>query len=164
VLELNKVYLNTVESLAMAIDAKDQIMHGHVRRVQIFASGLAKAAGMRDEGSLRWMEAAALLHDIGKLAIPEYILNKPGKLTRAEFNKVMVHPVVGSDILSSINFPYDVARDVRHHHENWDGSGYPDGLKGTDISPGPWAARSTWRRRSRSSQARSPSSFLRPPA
>ncbi len=136
VLELNKLYLATVESLAMAIDAKDQVTHGHVRRVQILASGLARAMGMRDEESLRWIEAAALLHDIGKLAIPEYILNKPGKLTPAEFKKLMAHSSVGGDILSSIKFPYDVARDVRHHHEHWDGSGYPDGLKGGDIPLG----------------------------
>jgi diguanylate cyclase (GGDEF)-like protein/putative nucleotidyltransferase with HDIG domain len=135
-LELNKLYLSTVESLAMAIDAKDQLTHGHVRRVQVFARGLARALGVTDENALSWMEAAALLHDIGKLAIPEYILNKPGKLTRSEFKKVMIHPAVGSDILASIKFPYDVAKDVRYHHENWDGTGYPDHLRGAEIPLG----------------------------
>jgi len=136
VLELNKLYLSTVEALATAIDAKDQVTHGHVRRVQVFARGLARESGITDENALRWIEAGALLHDIGKLAIPEYILNKPGKLTRSEFKKVMIHPAVGSDILSSIRFPYSVADDVRHHHENWDGTGYPDKLQGEQIPLG----------------------------
>ena len=134
--ELNKLYLSTVEALAMAIDAKDQVTHGHVRRVQVFARGLARAFGITDENALRWIEAGALLHDIGKLAIPEYILNKPGKRTRSEFKKVMIHPGVGSDILSSIKFPYSVADDVRYHHENWDGTGYPDRLQGEQIPLG----------------------------
>ncbi len=134
--EQNTLYLRTLETLAMAIDAKDQLTHGHVRRVQIYARGLTQAMGVSDENELRGMEAAALLHDIGKLAIPEYILNKPGELTRTEFRKMMVHPVVGADILSSINFPYPVADYVRHHHEHWDGSGYPDGLRGAQIPLG----------------------------
>jgi diguanylate cyclase (GGDEF)-like protein/putative nucleotidyltransferase with HDIG domain len=134
--ELNKLHLRTVEALGMAIDAKDQLTHGHVRRVQIYARELALVTGISDENELRGIEAAALLHDIGKLAIPEYILNKPGELTRNEFQKMMVHPVVGADILASIRFPYPVADYVRHHHEHWDGSGYPDGLKGIQIPLG----------------------------
>ncbi len=134
--ELNKLYLSTVETLAMAIDAKDQVIHGHVRRVQVYARTLAQAMGITDENTLRGIEAAGLLHDIGKLAIPEYILNKPGDLTATEFQKMMIHPVVGADILASINFPYPVAEFVRHHHEHWDGTGYPDRLKGTQIPLG----------------------------
>jgi hypothetical protein len=82
------------------------------------------------------IEAAALLHDLGKLVVPEHILNKPGKLTTGEFERMKLHAGVGADILSSIHFPYPVAPIVRHHHENWDGSGYPDGLKGTQIPLG----------------------------
>jgi diguanylate cyclase (GGDEF)-like protein/putative nucleotidyltransferase with HDIG domain len=134
--ELNRLYLNTVETLAMAIDAKDQVTHGHVRRVQVYTRGLARAMGITDENALRGIESAALLHDIGKLAIPEYILNKPAELTRAEFQKMMIHPDVGADILASINFPYPVADFVRHHHEHWDGTGYPDHLAGTQIPLG----------------------------
>ncbi len=134
--ELNKLYLSTVETLAMAIDAKDQVTHGHVRRVQMYSKALAQAIGITDEDTLRGIEAAGLLHDIGKLAIPEYILNKPGELTASEFQKMMIHPVVGADILASINFPYPVAEYVRHHHEHWDGTGYPDRLKGTQIPLG----------------------------
>jgi len=134
--KLNDLYINTVETLAMAIDAKDQTTHGHVRRVQVYARGLARAAGIVDETVLHGIEAAALLHDIGKLAIPGYILNKPGKLTRSEFQKMMIHAAVGADILSKIKFPYDVANDVRHHHENWDGTGYPNKLQGEEISLG----------------------------
>src|SRR4029450_7942592 len=81
-------------------------------------------------------EAASLLHDMGKLAVPEDILNKPGKLTPAEFEKMKLHASVGADILSAIEFPYPVVPIVRHHHENWDGSGYPDGLTGAEIPLG----------------------------
>lgn len=134
--ELSRLHLSTIESLAMAIDAKDQCTHGHVRGVQVFATGLAQAMGIKDEKELRAIAAAALLHDVGKLAIPEYILNKPGKLTEAEYQKMKIHPAVGADILSTVNFPFPVVPYVRHHHERWDGSGYPDGLKGEEIPLG----------------------------
>ncbi len=134
--EVNSLYLSTIETLAMAIDAKDQVTHGHIRRVQRFAVGLAKALGVSDERQLRAIEAAALLHDMGKLAIPEFILNKPGKLTTREFSVMKTHAAVGADLLSSIQFPYPVVPIVRHHHENWDGSGYPDAIKGSDIPLG----------------------------
>jgi len=133
---LNTLYLSTIETLAMAIDAKDQVTHGHIRRVQAFATRLAREIGVREEKLLKAIEAAALLHDMGKLAVPEYILNKPGKLTDAEFEKMKLHASVGADILSAIAFPYPVVPIVRHHHENWDGSGYPTGLRGTDIPIG----------------------------
>src|SRR3954464_10528603 len=134
--ELNRLYLSTIETLAMAIDAKDQITHGHIRRVQIFAVGLAKAMGVTESAQIRAVEAAALLHNMGKLAVPEYILNKPGPLTPAEFEKMKLHASVGADILSAIDFPYPVVPIVRHHHENWDGTGYPDKLSGSDIPIG----------------------------
>lgn len=134
--ELNTLYLSTIETLAMAIDAKDQITHGHIRRVQQYAVALARAVGVKDDKQIKAIEAAALLHDMGKLAVPEYILNKPGKLSPAEFEKMKLHATVGADILSSIRFPYPVVPIVRHHHENWDGRGYPDGIRGTDIPIG----------------------------
>lgn len=134
--QMSEMYLSTIETLAMAVDAKDQITHGHIRRVQVFAVELAKRLGVREEHSLKGIEAAALLHDMGKLAIPEHILNKPGKLTEAEFSKMKRHADIGADLLSSIRFPYPVVPIVRHHHENWDGRGYPAGLSGTDIPLG----------------------------
>jgi putative nucleotidyltransferase with HDIG domain len=134
--QLNRLYLSTIETLAMAIDAKDQVTHGHIRRVQAHATSLAREVGVRDENLLKAIEAAALLHDMGKLAVPEYILNKPGKLTDAEFEKMKLHASVGADILSAIEFPYPVVPIVRHHHENWDGTGYPAGIKGTAIPIG----------------------------
>ena len=134
--QLNTLYMSTIETLAMAIDAKDQITHGHIRRVQFYAVGLAKAMGVRDEAQIRAIEAAALLHDMGKLAVPEYILNKPGPLTAAEFDKMKLHASVGADILSAIDFPYPVVPIVRHHHENWNGTGYPDRLAGSEIPIG----------------------------
>ena len=136
VAQVNALYLSTVEALAMAIDAKDQVTHGHIRRVQSYAIALAQRLGVTDRLQLRAIEAAALLHDMGKLAIPEHILNKPGKLTEAEFTKMKRHVNIGADLLSSIRFPYPVVPIVRHHHENWDGSGYPTGLAGTDIPLG----------------------------
>jgi len=134
--QLNRLYLSTIETLAMAIDAKDQVTHGHIRRVQTYAVGLAKHVGVTDDNLLKAIEAAALLHDMGKLAVPEHILNKPGKLTPAEFEKMKLHAGIGADILSAIDFPYPVVPIVRHHHENWDGTGYPDGIRGTDIPIG----------------------------
>lgn len=136
--EVNRLYLSTIETLAMAVDAKDQVTHGHIRRVQRYAVGLARGMGLSDDKQIKAIEAAALLHDMGKLAIPEYILNKPGRLTPLEFDKMKLHAGIGADILSSIEFPYPVIPIVRHHHESWDGSGYPDGLRGTDI---PFGAR-----------------------
>ena len=135
-IEVNTLHLSTIETLAMAIDAKDQVTHGHIRRVQRYAVGLARGLGIQDERQLRAIEAAALLHDMGKLAIPEFILNKPGKLTSSEFAVMKTHAALGADILASIEFPYPVVPIVRHHHENWDGSGYPDGIRGADIPIG----------------------------
>src|SRR5712691_4211286 len=134
--QLSGLYLSTVETLAMAVDAKDQITHGHIRRVQVYALELAKLLGVNDEGQLKAIEAAALLHDMGKLAIPEHILNKPGKLSPAEFDKMKRHADIGADLLSSVKFPYPVVPIVRHHHEHWDGHGYPAGIAGTDIPLG----------------------------
>lgn len=134
--ELNRVFLSTIEALALAIDAKDQVTHGHIRRVQRYTMALAEALGVKDDSQLDAIRAAALLHDTGKLAVPEYILNKPGPLTPSEFERMKVHASVGADILKSIDFPYPVEPIVRHHHENWDGSGYPSGLKGQEIPLG----------------------------
>jgi putative nucleotidyltransferase with HDIG domain len=134
--QLNEMYMSTIETLAMAVDAKDQITHGHIRRVQVYAVELAKRLGVTASNQLKAIEAAALLHDMGKLAIPEHILNKPGKLTAAEFEKMKRHADIGADLLSSIKFPYPVVPIVRHHHESWDGRGYPTGISGTDIPLG----------------------------
>jgi diguanylate cyclase (GGDEF)-like protein/putative nucleotidyltransferase with HDIG domain len=130
--EMATIHMNTIESLAIAIDAKDQTTHGHVRRTQIYATQMGKLFNV-SEDDLRALHAGALLHDIGKLAVPEYILNKPGKLTEAEFAKMKIHPTVGGDILKRVNFPYAVEDIVRYHHEKWDGSGYPKGLKAEQI-------------------------------
>jgi putative nucleotidyltransferase with HDIG domain len=134
--QMNRLYLSTIETLAMAVDATDQITHGHIRRVQSWAVGLARTLGVSDENQIKAIEAAALLHDVGKLAIPEHILNKPGRLSKAEFEKMKRHASIGADILSAIDFPYPVVPIVRHHHEQWDGAGYPDGLSGSEIPVG----------------------------
>src|SRR4051812_23589168 len=130
--EMAELHMNTIESLAIAIDAKDQTTHGHVRRTQIYATEMGKLLKV-SEPEIQALVAGALLHDIGKLAVPEYILNKPGKLTEAEFAKMKIHPTVGGDILKRVNFPYPVEDIVRFHHEKWDGSGYPKGLKAEQI-------------------------------
>jgi putative nucleotidyltransferase with HDIG domain len=136
VVALNRLYLSTVETLATAIDAKDEVTHGHIRRVQVAAMALAREIGITDGPTLKAIEAAALLHDTGKIAVPEHILNKPGKLTAAEFEKMKLHAPIGAEILSAIEFPYPVVPIVRHHHENWDGTGYPDRIQGEAIPIG----------------------------
>src|ERR1044071_5802360 len=130
--EMAAIHMNTIESLAIAIDAKDQTTHGHVRRTQLYATQMGMLFNV-SASELRALHAGALLHDIGKLAVPEYILNKPGKLTEAEFAKMKIHPVVGGDILKRVGFPYPVEDIVRYHHEKWDGSGYPKGLRAEGI-------------------------------
>ena len=134
--KLNGLYLSTIETLATAIDAKDDVTHGHIRRVQGAAVTLTRELGLTDPQLLKAVEAAALLHDTGKIAVPEHILNKPGPLTPAEFEKMKLHAPIGAEILAAIDFPYPVVPIVRHHHENWDGTGYPDGLKGDAIPIG----------------------------
>src|SRR5215203_4229884 len=129
---LSKLHLATAEALATAIDAKDQTTHCHVRRVQIYAAGMGKVFGLSPE-EIAALKAGALLHDIGKLAVPPHILNKPGPLTPAEFEKMKIHTVVGAQILGRVDFPYPVIPIVRHHHEQWDGRGYPDKLRGEQI-------------------------------
>lgn len=136
VAEVNRLYTSTIETLAMAIDAKDDVTHSHVRRVQAYAGAIAEAMGVTDEPVLRAIEAAALLHDTGKLAVPEHILNKPGALTASEFEEMKRHVDIGADILSLVEFPFPVVPIVRCHHENWDGSGYPRGVAGQAIPIG----------------------------
>ncbi|MBC8031617.1 MAG: diguanylate cyclase [Pyrinomonadaceae bacterium] len=130
--ELSRIHFATAEALATAIDAKDQTTHCHVRRVQIYAAGLGQVLGL-SKAEIAALKAGALLHDIGKLAVPAHIINKPGRLTPAEFEKMKIHTTVGAQILSRVDFPYPVTPIVRHHHEQWDGLGYPDGLKAEQI-------------------------------
>src|SRR5215475_9443599 len=129
--EVSDLHLATIEALALAIDAKDQTAQSHIRRVQVYAAGLARALGMTDN-EIRGVKTAALLHDIGKLAVPEHILSKPGPLTQEEFQKIRIHPQVGAEIISGVPFPYPVAPLILSHHERFDGKGYPSGLKGED--------------------------------
>jgi len=132
---LNGLHLRTIEALALAIDAKDHTTHDHLQRVQLYAMEIGKDLGL-SEGELEALQAASVLHDIGKLAVPESIISKPGKLTRAEFEKMKIHPVVGAEILERVEFPYPVVPIVRSHHEKWDGTGYPYGLRGEEIPIG----------------------------
>lgn len=134
--ELEELYHSTITSLAMAIDAKDHSTHGHVQRVQALALGLAKRCGRQEEAFLKGLRAAALLHDIGKLAIPEFILNKPTQLSETELAQLQTHPGIGADILETVPFPFPVASCVRYHHERWDGTGYPERLRGEAIPLG----------------------------
>ncbi len=135
--QLMRVHVATIEALALAIDAKDPHTRGRPRRVQACALELARRLRIPDR-EIEALRAAALLHDIGKLAIPDHLLHKPGRLTQLEYQKVKVHPSVAAEILANVEFPWPVLPAVRHHHERWDGSGYPDGLKGERI---PIAAR-----------------------
>lgn len=133
--EVCALHLRTIEALALAIDAKDHNTHEHLHRVRTYAIELAKDLGL-SEGESDALRAAALLHDIGKLAVPDHIISKPGRLTPEEFEKMKIHPIVGADILERVSFPYPVVPIVRSHHEKWNGKGYPDGLKGEEIPMG----------------------------
>jgi len=133
--ETAALHLRTIESLALAIEAKDHTTHDHLQRVQVYAVEIGKDLHL-SETDLQAIRAASVLHDIGKIAVPEHIICKPGKLTPEEFGKMKIHPVVGAEILARAQFPYPVVPIVRSHHEKWDGTGYPDGLKGAEIPIG----------------------------
>jgi diguanylate cyclase (GGDEF)-like protein/putative nucleotidyltransferase with HDIG domain len=133
--QIASLNMRTIEALALAIEAKDHTTHTHLQRVRTYAVEIAKEIGLLPD-EIEALRAAALLHDIGKLAVPEHIINKPGKLTLEEFEKMKVHPIVGAEILDRVAFPYPVAPIVRAHHERWDGSGYPAGLAGEEIPIG----------------------------
>ena len=128
----SRIHLATVEVLATAIDARDQVGIGHVRRTQIYAIGIGEYLFLTEK-EICALRTGALLHDIGKLAVPDHILNKPGRLTAAEIEKTKIHAVVGASILEKVNFDYPVVPTVKFHHEMWNGEGYPQGLKGEDI-------------------------------
>ena len=133
--EVCALHLRTIEGLALAIEAKDHSTHSHLHRVRTYAVEIGRELGLAGE-NLDALRAAALLHDIGKLAVPDHIINKPGRLTPEEFEKMKIHPIVGAEILEKVAFPYPVAPIVRSHHEKWDGSGYPDGLREEEIPIG----------------------------
>ena len=133
--QVSSLHLRTIEALALAIEAKDATTGEHLQRVRVYAMELAKELGL-SEDETEALRAASVLHDIGKLAVPEHIISKPGKLTPEEFEKMKIHPVVGAEILEQVDFPYPVVPIVRAHHEKWDGSGYPNGLAGEEIPIG----------------------------
>ena len=133
--EIADLHLRTIEALSLAIEAKDHNTHDHLKRVQRYALRIGQDLNL-DESTLNAIRAAAMLHDIGKLAVPEQILSKPGRLTPEEFEKMKIHPIVGAEILDRVQFPYPVVPIVRSHHEKWDGSGYPDALSGEAIPIG----------------------------
>ena len=129
---LADLYLATIKSLALAIDAKDQYTHQHILRVQRYAVATALDMGLEGD-ELEGLNTGALLHDIGKLGVPEYVLLKPGRLTDEEFAKIKKHPEIGAAILDPVEFPWPVLPVVKSHHEKWDGTGYPEGLAGENI-------------------------------
>ncbi|HEX6322726.1 MAG TPA: HD domain-containing phosphohydrolase [Vicinamibacterales bacterium] len=133
--EIRALHMAAIEALALAIDAKDQTSHAHIRRLQLYAGHLASEMGMPPL-EVEGVRTAALLHDIGKLAVPEHILSKPGPLTPEEFQKIRAHPKVGAEIIARVPFPSPVAPLILSHHERWDGKGYPSGLHGRQIPLG----------------------------
>ena len=135
VLEMCNVHLSVVKALAKAIEAKDNTTPEQVERIQVYSEGLARALSMGDP-EVQAVKTAALLHDIGNLAVPDHVLSKPGRLTYEEYELLKKHPRVGADIISQVPFPHPVAPLVLSHHERWDGRGYPKGLRGDDIPLG----------------------------
>jgi diguanylate cyclase (GGDEF)-like protein/putative nucleotidyltransferase with HDIG domain len=129
------VQLATIEALALAIEARAGCTPEHIRSIQHYAAMLAEAAGLSD-GEVQAVRTAALLHDIGNMAVPEHILSKPDALTPEEFDRVKIHPRVGAEILKNVPFAAPVSDLVLSHHERWDGLGYPAGLRGEDIPLG----------------------------
>ncbi len=134
--KLDKAYLFTLRALVVALDTRDEETQGHSLRVVKFTLKLAELLGIKDEKQLKVIEYGSLLHDIGKIGIPDAILRKPGKLTPVEWDVMKTHPRLGYNILHKIEFLEEAAQIVLHHHERLNGAGYPDGLQGEEISLG----------------------------
>jgi len=132
-IDMKSVYLQTIEALSKSLDAKDTYTSGHSSRVKDYSLRLAHFMKLTDK-QIQNIEKAALLHDIGKIGIDDSILRKPSGLTNDEYNEIKMHPVIGADILENINFLKEISKIIRHHHERYDGRGYPNGLKGDEIS------------------------------
>lgn len=132
-LDYKNQYFKTVQVLSAAIEAKDPYTEGHSRRVEYYAEAIAKRMGL-SQSRIDGLKVAALLHDIGKIGIEDAILRKPGTLTEAEWDRMQKHPALGVHILEDIAFPHNVKDVIRHHHERYDGTGYPDGCKGDETS------------------------------
>jgi putative nucleotidyltransferase with HDIG domain len=131
--EISKsMLIQTAEALASAIDAKDSYTNGHSKRVAEYSVMLAKCSGKTEEECEK-IRIIALLHDIGKIGIPDDVINKKGRLTDEEFEKIKEHPTIGYDILSKIKISPELSIGAHYHHERYDGKGYPDGLKGDEI-------------------------------
>src|SRR5581483_5709383 len=133
--ELADLHQRTLETLAVAIDGRDHTTHMHLRRVQFYVRAVGRELNLSEE-QLEHLNVAALLHDIGKLGIPDHILLKPGALSPEEWEKMKTHPMGGAEMLKRMNFPDPVLQIVATHHEKWDGTGYPRGLKGEQIPIG----------------------------
>lgn len=133
--DLEESYRNTVEALAVAVESKDSTTGGHIRRVSRLGSLLAERH-LGDAASDPQLEFGFLLHDVGKLAVPDAVLCKPGSLSADEWSLIRRHPVEGARILSAVPFLHGATDIVLHHHERWDGAGYPDGLAGEEIPIG----------------------------
>jgi putative nucleotidyltransferase with HDIG domain len=127
-----ELFLETIQTLAAAIDAKDPYTHGHSERVSSYAMAIARHLDLTQEEVFR-VRIAAILHDVGKLGIRDGILNKPGGLSEEEFAIMRQHPAIGAQIMSPISTLKDIIPGIRNHHETWDGTGYPDHLKGENI-------------------------------
>lgn len=132
---LQDAFVGTIRSLAETIDAKDTYTRGHSERVSLYAEAIARSLGLQGD-ELHTIRYAGYLHDVGKIGIPDSILSKPGKLTIEEFRIIKKHPVLSERILKPVNFPFPVQSIVRHHHERYDGKGYPDNLAGEEIPLG----------------------------
>ena len=131
-IEMRNLYLSTIQALNKSLEAKDPYTSGHAARVEKFAVELAEAYNLPFE-SIQNIRTAAILHDIGKIGINDGILNKASKLTAEEFQQIMRHPSIGADIISKVDFLKDITGIIKHHHERYDGKGYPDGLTGVSI-------------------------------
>ncbi|HWQ88994.1 MAG TPA: HD domain-containing phosphohydrolase, partial [Desulfitobacteriaceae bacterium] len=131
-MDLRENYLNTVEALVQALEAKDTYTSGHSSRVRNFAAAMAEEMNMSEE-KMEFLKYASVLHDVGKIGVSEFILNKKEKLLDAEWESIRNHPVIGQEIIKKIKIMYDIGQVTRHHHERYDGKGYPDGLRGETI-------------------------------